>query len=110
MGKKKIFYLDPDERKWTMEDLGLSWDTYPSNEVNQESVDGLYLMKDGMFLKLNELDSRCHVCLEPLAYHDEFDAQFCAVCDEWREEACSDPTCNYCFTRPQKPSDYKGEM
>lgn len=110
LGKKKIFYLDPDDRKWTMEDLGLSWETYAPEEAEQDSIDGLYLMKDGIIFNASELENRCHVCLEPLAYHDEFDAQYCTACDEWREDLCSDPACEYCFTRPKKPSDYKGEL
>lgn len=110
MGKKKIFYLDPDERKWTMEDLGLSWDTLPSAQIESHTIDGVYLMKDGRIFNAREFEGRCHVCLTSLAYNDEYDAQFCSVCDEWREEICSDPTCDYCFTRPKKPSDYKDEL
>ena len=29
---------------------------------------------------------------------------FCPVCDEWLEEACSDPMCHFCKDRPEKPS------
>lgn len=107
MVKKKLFYLDPDERKWTMDDLGLSWGEFSSTEVEHHTIEGIYLMKDGAFYNARELAEMCSVCLEPLAYHDEHDAQYCQSCDEWREEVCSDPTCEYCLARPKKPSDDK---
>lgn len=90
-----------------MEDLGLSWDILAETEPEKPLLDGTYLMKDGEIYHEKELASRCYKCLTTLSYHDDFDAQFCTVCDEWREDLCSDPTCEYCFVRPKKPSDDK---
>lgn len=89
-----------------MEDLGLSWDTMLSDQTESHTLDGIYLMKDGEIYNAQELAGRCHVCLNLLAYNEQYDSQFCATCDEWREAACSDPTCDYCLARPEKPSDY----
>jgi hypothetical protein len=35
----------------------------------------------------------------------EFDAYFCATCDEWDETACGDTRCEFCAKRPGRPSD-----
>lgn len=103
MGKKKVFYLDPDKRKWTMEQLGYSWD-FDTSEPRKE-IEGTFFMKDGKVLDMMEIHSHCLVCLQPLYYNDEFDSSYCAECNEWREESCSDPNCEYCQGRPEKPSD-----
>ena len=44
MGKKKIFYLDPDERKWTMEDLGLILNPLRAPSVEKKDIEGPCLM------------------------------------------------------------------
>ncbi|MDS9470433.1 hypothetical protein [Sporosarcina pasteurii] len=107
MGKKMIFYLDPDDRKWTMEDLGLSWDTIHLSMTRNHTIEGTFLMKDGEVYDSHEVANRCAVCLNPLAYHDDYDSHFCPDCDEWREETCSDSSCEYCLERPEKPSHCK---
>lgn len=33
------------------------------------------------------------------------DAYFCKDCDVWIEKACKDKTCDFCSTRPEKPSE-----
>lgn len=104
MGMKKSFYLDPDERKWTMEELGLTWDEFPSTQAENHTIEGIYLMKDGEIFNAQELSEICHVCFTSLDYHDDYDAAFCPSCDEWREEICTDTTCEYCLVRPKKPS------
>lgn len=107
MGKKKIFYLDPDERQWTTEDLGLNWDPFADPRTEKKEIEGIFLMKNGKILELNELSNHCNVCLDPLAYNDEHDSIYCPTCDEWREASCSDPDCEYCLARPTKPSHCK---
>ena len=119
MGKKRTFYLDPDERKWTMEDLGLSWDDLiqPSDESvkwpaegpveEQKSFEGAFFAKNRKIIDWFELPDHCPECLERLSYNDEFDSIYCVPCDEWRDIACEDPTCDYCAERPEKPSDCK---
>lgn len=104
MGKKKVFYLDPDERKWTMEALGLNWEVLDDSAADRKAIEGIFLMKNGKIRALSELPNHCKVCLDPLDYNDEHDSVFCPTCDEWREASCSDPACEYCLARPAKPS------
>ena len=37
-------------------------------------------------------------------YSEEYDAYYDKVTREWLEDKCDDPTCEYCSTRPEKPS------
>ncbi|WP_318615993.1 hypothetical protein [Sporosarcina sp. YIM B06819] len=104
MGKKKVFYLDPDERKWTMKDLGFNWGYMDDPRAGKKAIEGIFLMKNGKIRELFELPNHCKVCLDPLAYNDEHDSVYCPACDEWREISCSDPNCEYCLARPAKPS------
>ncbi|MFE8700456.1 hypothetical protein ACFYKX_07515 [Cytobacillus sp. FJAT-54145] len=48
-------------------------------------------------------EQTCSNCQANLIYYDEFDAYFCAYCNEWKESKCEDPTCFYCPNRPNKP-------
>ena len=48
-------------------------------------------------------DARCTNCDRCRIYHDRFDAYFCAECNVWLEGACTDPGCQYCSNRPEKP-------
>lgn len=104
-----ILYLNPDDRKWTMEDLGLSWDSFDLSQEGNHEIEGTFLMTNGEIFNADEVACRCIVCLNPLAYNDEYDSQFCSACDEWREETCSDPSCEYCLERPKKPSHCEKE-
>lgn len=104
MGKKMVLFLDPDERKWTMEDLGLSWETIEQLSEGRKEIEGTFLMSDGKIRKWSEVANHCKVCLDPLAYNDEHDSIYCPTCDEWREPSCADPYCEYCLARPKKPS------
>lgn len=107
MGKKRVFYLDPDERQWTMEDLGFSWEDMEDPREDKKAIEGIFLMKNGKIRELFELPNHCRVCLDRLAYNDEHDSIYCEACDEWRETSCSDPYCEYCLARPVKPSHCK---
>lgn len=40
----------------------------------------------------------------PTHYNNTYDAHFCPDCDVWLEERCDDIECDYCSTRPAKPS------
>jgi hypothetical protein len=105
LGKKKVLYLDPNDRKWTMEDLGFSWNSIVDPRVGRKKIEGVFLMKNGKIRELLELPNHCKVCLDPLDYNDEHDSIFCPTCDEWREGSCSDTSCEYCLARPAKPSN-----
>lgn len=39
----------------------------------------------------------------------DYDAYYCPKCNIWLEEACGDPNCLYCGSRPNKPSEAKGK-
>ncbi len=45
----------------------------------------------------------CPKCQQPRIYSDVYDAYFCPQCNMWLESACSDPNCEYCRNRPEKP-------
>lgn len=40
----------------------------------------------------------------PKAYNQAYDAYYNPITDEWLECSCGDPTCDYCLTRPERPS------
>lgn len=35
--------------------------------------------------------------------NDKHDAYWCEECGEWIERKCSDPECEFCKDRPEKP-------
>lgn len=107
MEKKKVFYLDPDERKWTMEDLGLTWENIEYQTLKNNMLEGTFFLSKGKVLSEDELEESCLICLEPLDYNEDFDSEYCASCDEWRDDTCPDENCEYCRTRPEKPSKCK---
>jgi hypothetical protein len=37
------------------------------------------------------------------SYSKEFDAYYCANCNEWLENPCSNPECDFCSLRPERP-------
>jgi len=49
----------------------------------------------------------CSECKFELVYYDKFDTYFCPACNRWTESRCSDPDCNYCLNRPEKPLSLK---
>ena len=61
----------------------------------------------GQRVDKTEADSRVQrgcSCGAPLEYSQQYDADFCRRCDCWRESACRDPACEFCATRPARPS------
>ena len=46
-----------------------------------------------------------HNCEHPRSYCPRFDAYYCERCDVWKEDRCSDPDCEFCKGRPEKPSE-----
>jgi hypothetical protein len=47
----------------------------------------------------------CPDCGGEVLYCDFRDARYCPSCDNWTEQACDDPECDYCPGRPLKPSE-----
>lgn len=37
------------------------------------------------------------------AYSQRYDAYYCAECNEWSEDQCGEPACQYCGGRPETP-------
>ena len=40
----------------------------------------------------------------PGEYSERYDARYNVETDEWIESQCSDPDCEYCLGRPERPS------
>jgi len=38
-------------------------------------------------------------------YSAQYDAYYCAECNEWLEDICNDRNCTFCQTRPVKPNE-----
>lgn len=49
----------------------------------------------------------CKHCGTKKSYNPVYDAMFCKKCDAWCESKCNDPNCEFCSSRPEKPSDCK---
>jgi len=87
--RKNNFFLDPGGRK--------------GRSNVSPVVEGIFLMTKDRIIPYEELDDYCEVCLEPLSYDATYDAAYCAECNEWREDACNDPSCQFCSARPKRP-------
>jgi hypothetical protein len=48
---------------------------------------------------------KCSECQVEFDYDKGVDSYFCKICDTWNEDQCNDPECNFCVTRPARPSD-----
>ena len=44
-------------------------------------------------------------CNSKKKFSDQYDAYYCASCNEWLESKCDDPECEYCPNRPDTPND-----
>ncbi len=51
-----------------------------------------------------DISYKCPVCESEKQYSNKYDAYFCELCNKWLEEPCKDPECQFCTTRPEKPS------
>lgn len=49
----------------------------------------------------------CWQCKGELKRNETHDSHYCDYCDEWREASCGDKACEFCFSRPRKPSELK---
>ncbi len=58
-------------------------------------------------MTLHHKNFTCGHGKENLMRDEKHDAYFCKACDEWIEKKCSDKTCEFCPTRPDKPSEVK---
>lgn len=46
----------------------------------------------------------CPKCDSEIQYSNKYDAFYCELCNEWLDPKCEDPKCEFCSTRPNKPS------
>jgi len=68
------------------------------------SANGAPPPKHGFRVTLSlHYDRRCS-CGRIFDYSQGYDAEFCRACDRWWAKACSDPRCEFCATRPARPS------
>lgn len=51
-----------------------------------------------------DLKSNFHHCGSERQYDKQYDAYYCELCNEWLENLCGDPNCEFCQNRPKKPS------
>lgn len=47
---------------------------------------------------------KCEVCEDHISISEKYDAKYCLGCDVWKESVCNDSSCDYCDSRPIKPS------
>ena len=47
---------------------------------------------------------RCSGCSSEVQYSNRYDSYFCELCNQWLEQSCTDPNCEFCSSRPKKPS------
>lgn len=45
----------------------------------------------------------CSKCKEIKLYDSAVDSYFCLHCNIWLENSCSDPDCDFCVSRREKP-------
>lgn len=60
-----------------------------------------------LLTKRPEMQRICEHCKNPGAYDEKFDAFLCVNCDCWLEKNCLEETCEFCSSRPEKPSNRK---
>ncbi|HWI47935.1 MAG TPA: hypothetical protein VNU45_06900 [Rummeliibacillus sp.] len=51
---------------------------------------GTFLAINKKLIRTDELQDYCYKCFSLLRYNEEFDTNFCARCNEWRDIARSD--------------------
>lgn len=56
----------------------------------------------------NPSSNFCSACGSEKTYSSKYDAYYCELCNIWLEQKCSDTTCHFCTTRPEKPSQIYG--
>jgi hypothetical protein len=55
----------------------------------------------------NKFIVKCPVCgaQGKYSYYDDgYDAYYCEPCNKWIDEKCSDPECEWCSKRPERPN------
>ena len=58
---------------------------------------------DGEAIEGFVADDVCSKCGTKQIYYEKYDAYFCPTCNQWLENTCPDPKCDFCTKRPSKP-------
>lgn len=49
------------------------------------------------------------IAIKPIAYSEEYDTYYNEETNEWIEDKCDDPNCEFCINRPDKPLEKNNE-
>jgi len=109
LGRKK-----PQGIKISGEDEGF-WSTREFNTghfyISEDcgSID-IFPIRDGVVSKSSfhfdgyvQYPVYCETCNHVKLFDIDHDAHFCPLCNVWIDKKCSDPNCDFCSTRPEKP-------
>lgn len=77
--------------------------------MERPAIEGLFLAIDRRLINVEDLHDYCPVCFQMLRFSDDFDALYCASCNEWVEITCVDLSCELCQSRPEHPLDENGK-
>lgn len=51
----------------------------------------------------NPIDFPAHMTNENIKYSEKYDAHYDSNTNEWTEDKCDDPECEFCTVRPDQP-------
>ena len=71
-------------------------------EIHEDQDEGVVSI-DGYQVYGFIMDIVCRRCGGPLIMNEDYDAEFCPVCNIWLARQCGNPSCVYCPTRPERP-------
>lgn len=77
--------------------------------MERPAIEGLFLAIDRRLINVEDLHDYCPACFQMLRFSDDFDALYCASCNEWVEITCVDLSCELCQSRPEHPLDENGK-
>lgn len=46
-----------------------------------------------------------HTCNDTKSYSEKYDCYYCESCNNWLEDTCDDPNCEFCKDRPLTPKE-----
>jgi len=76
--------------------------------LDRAAIEGTFLAMERRLIDIEDLRDYCPSCVQLLRFSDDYDALYCATCNEWVEVTCDDPTCEACQHRPATPLDEQG--
>lgn len=72
-------------------------------EVEENVEDSTVKIGNKVISGFLDVDKKHEDCRTTRIYYEVYDAYFCPKCNVWLESRCSDPKCEYCTKRPEKP-------